>query len=372
MAVKIRLRRVGRKKQPSYRMVVIESENPRGGAYLDTVGYYNPQRKPANLQIDLAKIDNWLGRGATMSETTDSLVRKARRGGDKTVTVTGMPGEAAPEAAAAAHDPLAGNGNPFSDPVFQDYVETADGYLNAANTPRLRGDFRDALSSPELPTLKNPAAGLKPASPVLPKLNADKPEPAGAPLNHFKVTFAGEAGPLGSHVWPLDSTPGKYAREYVFLCITPSEPGYDQLLSRLEVEAGFRFIGEKTAFLGKSKKTSILGWAPYSSLTRILKIKGVAKATVEKKNSGMPLKTAVRITLKVPFQNKPGAFVPAFVKTLTKNNNFDAETWFRLPKKSSDSRFSVYDITGTLPVDMVGEVSRSPFVASIEFKDSSL
>ena len=100
MAVKIRLRRVGRKKQPSYRMVVIESENPRGGAYLDTVGYYNPQRKPANLQIDLAKIDNWLGRGATMSETTDSLVRKARRGGDKTVTVTGMPGEAAPEAAA--------------------------------------------------------------------------------------------------------------------------------------------------------------------------------------------------------------------------------------------------------------------------------
>ncbi len=100
MAVKIRLRRVGRKKQPSYRMVVIESENPRGGAYLDTVGYYNPQRKPANLQIDLAKIDNWLGRGATMSETTESLVRKARRGGDKTVTVTGMPGEAAPEAGA--------------------------------------------------------------------------------------------------------------------------------------------------------------------------------------------------------------------------------------------------------------------------------
>ena len=91
MAVKIRLRRVGRKKQPSYRMVVIESENPRGGAYLDTVGYYNPQRKPAQLQIDLSKIDNWLGRGATMSETTESLVRKARRGGDKSVTVSGMP-----------------------------------------------------------------------------------------------------------------------------------------------------------------------------------------------------------------------------------------------------------------------------------------
>lgn len=91
MAVKIRLRRVGRKKQPSYRMVVIESENPRGGAYLDTVGFYNPQKRPAQLQIDLAKIDNWLGRGATMTETTESLVRKARRGGDKTVAVSGMP-----------------------------------------------------------------------------------------------------------------------------------------------------------------------------------------------------------------------------------------------------------------------------------------
>ena len=106
MAVKIRLRRVGRKKQPSYRMVVTDSENPRGGTYLDTVGFYNPQRKPAQLNIDLAKIDQWLGRGATMSETTDSLVRKARRGGDKTVSVSGMPGaQAAPSPAEEASAP---------------------------------------------------------------------------------------------------------------------------------------------------------------------------------------------------------------------------------------------------------------------------
>lgn len=90
MAVKIRLRRVGRKKQPSYRMVVTESESPRGGAYLDTVGFYNPQRRPAELRIDLPKIDEWIGRGATLSETTESLVRKARRGGDKTVAVSAM------------------------------------------------------------------------------------------------------------------------------------------------------------------------------------------------------------------------------------------------------------------------------------------
>lgn len=101
MAVKIRLRRVGRKKQPSYRMVVTDSEHPRGGTYLDTVGFYNPQRKPAQLNIDLGKIDEWLGRGATMSETTESLVRKARRGGDASVDVSGMPG-AQPEAAETA------------------------------------------------------------------------------------------------------------------------------------------------------------------------------------------------------------------------------------------------------------------------------
>lgn len=100
MAVRIRLRRVGRKKQPSYRMVVMPSENPRGGMYLDTVGYYNPQKRPAELNIDLTKVDHWLGRGATMSETTESLVRKARRGGDKTVAVSAMPGAVAPEAAA--------------------------------------------------------------------------------------------------------------------------------------------------------------------------------------------------------------------------------------------------------------------------------
>lgn len=107
MAVKIRLRRVGRKKQPSYRMVVIESENPRGGSYLDTVGFYNPQKKPAQLQIDLAKIDNWLGRGATMSETTESLVRKARRGGDKTVAVGPMPSGAAEQTDEPAEAPTA-------------------------------------------------------------------------------------------------------------------------------------------------------------------------------------------------------------------------------------------------------------------------
>ena len=88
MAVRIRLRRVGRKRQPSYRIVVTDSEHPRGGAYLDTVGFYNPRSNPAELRIDLAKVDQWLQRGASMSETTESLVRKARRGGTSDLKVS--------------------------------------------------------------------------------------------------------------------------------------------------------------------------------------------------------------------------------------------------------------------------------------------
>jgi len=79
MPVRIRLRRVGRKKQPSYRIVVADSRTPRSGAYLDNVGFYNPRRDPMELRVDLTKVDEWMGRGAELTETVASLVRKARR-----------------------------------------------------------------------------------------------------------------------------------------------------------------------------------------------------------------------------------------------------------------------------------------------------
>lgn len=105
MAVRIRLRRVGRKKQPSYRIVVAESETPRGGAYMDTLGYYNPRGNPAELKIDLEKVDQWLERGATMSETTGNLVRKARRGSSDKLSVTSTSAGAVDNAAAGADTP---------------------------------------------------------------------------------------------------------------------------------------------------------------------------------------------------------------------------------------------------------------------------
>lgn len=102
MSVRIRLRRVGRKKQPSYRIVVAESTNPRGGTYVDSIGFYDPRRQPAELRLDLARVDYWLERGAEPTATAASLIRKARKGGDASVALVQAPAAAAPVAVAAA------------------------------------------------------------------------------------------------------------------------------------------------------------------------------------------------------------------------------------------------------------------------------
>lgn len=271
----------------------------------------------------------------------------------------------------SAGDPLAGTG-PFSDPAFQDMLETSDeGYLNPRNTMIVRSDFgvrndlRDAVISPPRVSLKTPPEELERVPPE------ERPGLPELPQGHYKVTFAGESGPVGSYVRPINSGTRRYAREYVLLGVSIKGSSYDRLLPTLERE-GFRFAGEKNSYRNKTRKTVILGWAPRSSMTRIARVEGVRGVVVEKKSSGMPMKARVRFTLKVPFQNKPNAFVPGFIKRLEDEEGFTAETWFRLPRGSSDSKFSVFDVTGTLPVDMIGELSRSPFVASVEFNDSSL
>ena len=95
MGVRIRLRRVGRKKQASYRVVVAEQSAARDGAYIESIGFYNPRRQPAELRLDLERVDYWLGNGAQPSETTAELIRKARKGGDAKVKI--YTGEEQPE-----------------------------------------------------------------------------------------------------------------------------------------------------------------------------------------------------------------------------------------------------------------------------------
>lgn len=76
MAVRIRLLRMGRKKKPFYRIVVMDSRTRRNGRYLDKVGYYNPIAKPAEVRIDKDKVLEWLKKGAEPSETVFNLLQK--------------------------------------------------------------------------------------------------------------------------------------------------------------------------------------------------------------------------------------------------------------------------------------------------------
>jgi small subunit ribosomal protein S16 len=78
---------MGRKKQPHYRIVVADSASPRDGRFVETLGYYKPLSQPARLVLNLERVDHWLGEGALPSGTVNSLISKARRGGDAKVAV---------------------------------------------------------------------------------------------------------------------------------------------------------------------------------------------------------------------------------------------------------------------------------------------
>lgn len=77
MSVKIRLRRLGAKKAPFYRLVVADSRYPRDGRFIEEIGYYNPITDPATIQINGEKAAKWLKVGAQPSETVKGLLKKA-------------------------------------------------------------------------------------------------------------------------------------------------------------------------------------------------------------------------------------------------------------------------------------------------------
>ncbi|NMA63578.1 MAG: 30S ribosomal protein S16 [Syntrophomonadaceae bacterium] len=76
MATKIRLKRMGAKKNPFYRVVVADTRAPRNGRFIEEIGYYDPSTSPATLNIDEEKALGWLARGARPSDTVKSLLRK--------------------------------------------------------------------------------------------------------------------------------------------------------------------------------------------------------------------------------------------------------------------------------------------------------
>ena len=77
MAVKIRLRRMGAKKSPFYRIVVADSRYPRAGRFIEEIGYYNPLEEPAVVKVDVEKAQKWIANGAQPTDTVKDLLKRA-------------------------------------------------------------------------------------------------------------------------------------------------------------------------------------------------------------------------------------------------------------------------------------------------------
>ena len=76
--VKIRLKRMGMKKHPFYRIVVADERSPRDGKFLEILGWYDTQIKDENFKLDIERVDYWLSKGAKPSATVASLIRRAK------------------------------------------------------------------------------------------------------------------------------------------------------------------------------------------------------------------------------------------------------------------------------------------------------
>ena len=75
MAVKIRLRRMGAKKAPFYRIVVADSRYPRDGRFIEEIGYYDPTKTPSVVKVDVEKAKSWIANGAQPTDTVKKLLK---------------------------------------------------------------------------------------------------------------------------------------------------------------------------------------------------------------------------------------------------------------------------------------------------------
>lgn len=77
MAVKMRLTRIGKKKNPFYRVVIADARSPRDGRFVEEIGYYNPLTEPAEIKIDAEKAKQWIKNGAQPTDTVKALLKKS-------------------------------------------------------------------------------------------------------------------------------------------------------------------------------------------------------------------------------------------------------------------------------------------------------
>ena len=105
MPLRIRLRRVGKKKQPQYRIVVADSRAPRDGAFIETIGTYNPLTDPATITVNEEKARAWIAKGALPSDRTLKILASQGIGEPPTYTPKAKKEKPAPDDAAAASAP---------------------------------------------------------------------------------------------------------------------------------------------------------------------------------------------------------------------------------------------------------------------------
>ena len=104
MAVKLRLMRMGKKKQPTYRVVAADGRAPRNGRFIEILGAYDPRHEPSKVSIDVAKADEWIAKGAQPTERVAKLLEVARKQPAAEVPAAEAPLAAAPAAEAPVAD----------------------------------------------------------------------------------------------------------------------------------------------------------------------------------------------------------------------------------------------------------------------------
>jgi len=103
--VKIRLRRMGAKKNPFYRVVVADSRSPRDGRFIEEIGTYNPLTSPSQIDIDLERADYWVKNGAQPTDTVRALLKKAAAAPATTPAPVAVEAEVEAEAEAPPSEP---------------------------------------------------------------------------------------------------------------------------------------------------------------------------------------------------------------------------------------------------------------------------
>jgi small subunit ribosomal protein S16 len=133
MSVRVRLTRVGSKKNPIWRVVVADQRSPRDGRFIETIGHYNPQTEPSTIRIDEERLQHWLARGAQPTGSVKQLVKAyAKSGGAAGAdAAAAAPAEAAASAAAeaAAGEPTDAPAPEPTDPAAdaEDAADAAEG-----------------------------------------------------------------------------------------------------------------------------------------------------------------------------------------------------------------------------------------------------